>query len=143
MNRCAPLTIALAALFAAALPAAAQDFTRQFPAAALRGEMRVVAPPEIQMNGKVDRLSPGARIRGTTNNLVMSGAIVGQKHTVNYVRDGAGLVHEVWILTEAEAKLKRPGGPSERNFLFESETNTPKRDDGKTPFDQLPKYPQQ
>lgn len=142
MNRCAKFLSVLAFL-AAALPAAAQDFVRQFPAAAVRGEMRVTAPPEIQMNGKVDRLSPGARIRGTNNNLVMSGAIAGQKHTVNYVRDGAGLVHEVWILTEAEAKQKRAGGPSERNFLFESETNTPRRDDGKTPFDQLPKYPQQ
>jgi hypothetical protein len=142
MNRCLKIFLPAMALLGA-FAAPAQDFVRQFPAAAQRGEMRVLAPPDIRMNGKVDRLSPGARIRGTTNNFVMSGAIVNQPLTVNYVRDGAGLVHEVWILTEAEAKLKRPGQQSGRNFSFESEGDKPKVDDGKTPFDQLPKYKQQ
>jgi hypothetical protein len=55
-----------------------------------------------------DRLSPGSRIRATSNLLVMSASLVGQELTVNYVRDAAGLLHEVWILTPEEAAAKRP-----------------------------------
>ncbi|MBC7445234.1 MAG: hypothetical protein H7273_07155 [Polaromonas sp.] len=118
MNRC-PLRLAgalfaLAAL-AAALPAAAQTAAdtqpavRTFPAAALRGEMTVSpTPPVITLDGKPDRLSPGARIRGIDNRPVMSGALAGQSAVVNYLREPAGNVHEVWILSSAEIKLKRP-----------------------------------
>jgi hypothetical protein len=39
--------------------------------------------------------------------LVLSGAIVGQELIVNYTVEPHGLVHDVWILTAAEAALKR------------------------------------
>jgi len=116
MNRCTPHTLATVAVLAASalLAACAKDSTgatsavRQFPAAALRGELVVVTPPVITLDGKADRLSPGARIRDANNLLVMSGALVNQKVVVNYLRENAGNVHEVWILNSAEARLKRP-----------------------------------
>ena len=88
--------------------AQAQTNVRPFPPNAVRGTMVVTYPPIIQMDGKADRLSPGSRIRGTNNLLVLSGSIVGQSLVVNYVRNPTGEVHDVWILTDAEAALKLP-----------------------------------
>lgn len=115
---------------------------REFPKAALRGELVVVAPPAIRLDGRPDRLSPGARIRSAQNMLVMSGTLVGQALTVNYLRDAAGLVHEIWILSAEETLEKRAGAQSARNFVFGSEVDATPKDDGKTPFNQLPKYKQ-
>jgi hypothetical protein len=150
MNRCTfRLTVSLLlALFAAlsGLPAAAQDLgdppaVRDFPKNALRGDMVVLAPPEISMDGKPDRLSPGARLRDSSNLLVLTGQILNQKLTVNYLRDNMGLVQQVWILNDAEAKLERPNSPpSFFNFLFGSSADKTPQDDGKTPFNQLPVY---
>ena len=116
MNRCTSPTLAvLAALAASAfLASCAKDSTgatstaRQFPEAALRGEMVVLAPPMITLDGKANRLSPGSRIRDANNLLVLSGTLVNQKVMVNYLRENAGNVHEVWILNPEEARLKRP-----------------------------------
>lgn len=121
MNRCfspqatgrrgAALALCLLAL--GFWPAAqAQIPSRQFPAAALRGSLVVVQPPAISLDGKPARLSPGSRIRNTTNMLVMSGALVGQELTVNYLLEPNGMVHEAWILTPAEAAEKRPKAAS-------------------------------
>ena len=76
-------------------------------------------PPEVTLDGKPDRLSPGSRIRDLNNMLVLSGGIVGRKLPVVYRRDAAGLVHEVWILTEAEyTKLGGTGGDAEGRKRF-------------------------
>ena len=120
MNRCTPRTppqparralmatlLALPLLLASA-GARAQINVREFPPTAQRGTLVVTFPPVIQLNGQPDRLSPGARIRGTNSLLVLSGSIVGQSLVVNYVREPMGLVHEVWILTPEEAALKLP-----------------------------------
>ena len=121
MNRCTPhllrlcLALAASASALAALPAAAQTATpavRNFPAAALRGELVVTQPPVITLDGKAERLTPGARIHGLDNLLVPSATLVNQPLTVNYLRDGAGQVHEVWLLNSAEARLKRPNTAS-------------------------------
>lgn len=124
------------------LPASAQaqGLLRQFPKAALRGMLEVTAPPQILINGQVARLSPGARIKGANNLLVMSGTLVGQAVLVNYVRDNQGMVHEVWILSAEEAQEKRAGMEPLRNFIFASEADKPPTDDGKTPFNQLPSF---
>ena len=134
MNRCASHLLGTLFVLAAASPLAmppaqAQTATafkpavRQFPAAALRGEMVVVAPPVITLDGKADRLSPGSRIRGTDNLLVMSGALVNQPVVVNYLRESAGNVHEVWILNSEEIKLKRPNSKASW-FSFGSSTTS-------------------
>lgn len=155
MNRCTshlhPLLLALAASAGLlGLPALAQTDPaepakpniRQFPAKALRGEMVVLAPPVISMDGKQDRLSVGARIRDVNNNFVLSGPLLNQKLVVNYVRNPNGLIQEVWILNAEEAKEKRAGNNGTVfNFITDSSTKAP-ADNGKTPYHQLPAYKQ-
>ncbi len=117
MNRCltsrqSARRAALAALALSTLalwPAAqAQTLHRMFPDKALRGTLVVLQPPLVTMDGVQTQLSPGSRIRGTNNLLVLSGAAVGQALTVNYVLSPDGQVHDVWILTDVEAAEKRP-----------------------------------
>ena len=101
MNRClASLLFAPVVLMGSAL---AQEAVRQFPPSTERGAMMVTQPPEVLINGRAERLSPGARIRGVDNLLVLSGQMVGQNYLVNFVREPHGLIHEVWVLTPAEA----------------------------------------
>jgi hypothetical protein len=97
MLRCVFLAAALTTL---ATSAAAQ---RLFPADALRGEFVVVQPPDVQLNGKPARLSPGARIRNEQNMVQLSGTLVGQKRVVNYTVDPLGQLRDVWLLTATEA----------------------------------------
>ena len=98
------LAAGLAAICVAGM---AQTSVRQFPTNALRGILVVVGAPSITLDGKPDRLSPGARIRDMKNMLVMNGTLIGKTLVVNYTREAAGMVHEVWILTPAEAALPR------------------------------------
>lgn len=79
---------------------------RTFPLAAVRGTLAFKAPPEIMLDGKVERLSPGARIRNEQNMLTLSAALAGKEFTVNYRRENTGLVSEVWLLTAEEANVK-------------------------------------
>lgn len=154
MNRCTRfshnrtgallLTLLAATATMQPVPAVAQEqAVRQFPVAAKRGMLVVSAPPEVLINGTVERLSPGVRIRGVNNMLVMSGALVGQTFVVNYVREKQGMIQEVWLLNQAEADEKRKGMEPITNFIFGSSEDKPKIDDGKTPFNQLPKFPKQ
>jgi hypothetical protein len=111
MNRCirTHTRISLmAALLCLGSAAMAQPTVRPFPPAAERGAMQITAAPDMVLNGAPARLSPGARIRGVDNMLVMSAALTGQKLLVNFVREPLGLVHEVWILNADEAKLELP-----------------------------------
>jgi len=155
MNRCkksptAHLLIALSLALGSLVATTAQAQVspeavvggRNFPTGTLRGKLIILNAPEVVLDGQPDRLSPGARIRSPQNMLVMVGAIQGQKFLVNYTRDPAGLVSQVWILTPEEASIERE--TAERPFLnfwpFVSAKGP--SDDGKTPFDQLPKYGQ-
>jgi len=108
MRRCVSAhVLTIGVLLGLALPAQAQ---RVFQANALRGELVVTQPPEALLNGKPARLAPGARIRNRQNLIQVSGSLLGQKLAVNYTLDGAGEVHDVWILTAAE--LARQPWPS-------------------------------
>ena len=100
---------------------------RQFPAKALRGLMEVTAPPNIMLDYKPRRLSPGARIKDSKNLIVMSASLVGKELLVNYVADPQGMIHEVWILTPAEAQLKRAGLETLTNIRFQSEIDAAAR----------------
>jgi hypothetical protein len=115
---------------------------RNFPEGTLRGQFMVVAAPEILLDGRADRLSPGARIRSAENMVVTTGAITGQNLLVNYTRDPAGLVREVWVLTPTEASVKRAsvGRPFLNFWPFVATSGA--TDDGKTPFNQLPTFGQ-
>lgn len=105
MPRCA-LAAATVLLLASGMTSPSAQPTRPFPPTALRGELTVVQPPDVLLNGQPARLAPGSRIRGEHNMLVMSGAIVGQKHTVHYTVDSYGLLMDVWLLTAAERANK-------------------------------------
>jgi hypothetical protein len=115
---------------------------RKFPEKALRGKMKVVQAPEILIDGKQERLSPGSRIRDQQHRLVMSASITNQAFTVNFVRNSMGEVHEVWILTDAEIKQKMKTATPASNIVFASQEGAIKVDDGNTPFNQLPSYEQ-
>ena len=98
---------------------------RPFPEQARRGILRVTNPPEILIDGKPERLSPGARIRGTDNLIVLSNQLVGRDLPVNYTRESLGLVHEVWLLTPDEQARERAGknATTQRNFHFSFEAD--------------------
>jgi hypothetical protein len=111
MNRCnnmlARLTLAACAalaglFFTVPSTAVAQGIQRSAPKDVVPGRLVVTAPPQITMDGKPQQLSPGSRIRDLNNMLVLSGGIVGKELPVVYRRDAAGLVHEVWMLTDDE-----------------------------------------
>ena len=122
MLRCALL---IAVLTVTTLPAAAQ-LQRNFPATALRGELRLTQPPEALMNNRPARLAPGSRIRGADNMLLMSGAIVGAPLLVHYTLDTSGLVLDVWVLTPAEAARRPwPATPEQaRTWRFNPDSQT-------------------
>ena len=147
MNRwTSSLVIAISALLISTVGAQTEDFkpnTRQFPKDAKRGELVVLTAPEIAMDSKPDRLSPAVRIRDINNNLVLSGTLANQRLVVNYIRDNTGLVHNVWVLNSEEIKQKMPGQPEGILSNIRSMFETPVvKDDGNTPFNQLPKYKQ-
>ena len=140
------LFVPLAALFISTASAQTEDFkpnTRQFPKEARRGELVVLTAPDIAMDSKPDRLSPAVRIRDINNQLVLSGTLANQRLVVNYVRDNTGLVHNVWVLNSEEVKQKMPGQPEGILSNIRSMFETPVvKDDGNTPYNQLPRYKQ-
>jgi hypothetical protein len=165
MNRCVEryrntlFSLSGAALVAAAcllaVPAHAQDQSiqtqneaalggRNFPVGTLRGQIAFLAPPMIQLDGgQAERLAPGAKIQGPQRMLVMPAALAGQRFVVNYTKDSAGMVRDVWLLTPEEASAERVGAAKPFfNFWPFAAASTGPRDDGNTPFDQLPRYGQ-
>ena len=113
---------------------------RNFPIGTLRGKFLLVNSPEILLDGQPERLAPGARIRSPQNMLMMPAAITGQNLLVNYTRDAAGLVSQVWVLTPGEAEVARESAEKPLLNFWPFVANSAPRDDGRTPFDQLPKY---
>ena len=94
-------------------PASAQ-VQRAFPQNALRGAIVIGVAPEIQLNGVLARLAPGARIRDTNNMAVVPGGLIGGRYLVNYTVDTSGLVKDVWILRPEEAAVRPwPTTPAE------------------------------
>ena len=124
MLRCALPGLAAVLLLATA-PAVAQ-VQRNFPATALRGELRITQPPEVLLNGTPARLAPGARIRDTQNMMVMSGTLAGRPMVVHYTLDTLGLVLDVWVLTEQErARRPWPSTPAQaRAWVFNPAAQT-------------------
>jgi hypothetical protein len=75
------------------------------------GMLVVTQPPNVLLDGKPDRLSPGARIRASNNMLVLSGTLVGQTLAVRYLREPQGLIHEVWIQSSTQSLTRPPASP--------------------------------
>ena len=120
--------------------AQAQMAVRKFPDAARRGYLEVKAPPQVLINGEATQLSPGSRILGPNNQMMMSGQLIGQAVVVNYLRNPSGQIHDVWVLSAAEIKADRkdrPGSEPRLNFRFGSDTPSA---NGNVPYDQQPKF---
>lgn len=119
MKRClSPLLLALALTASAH---AQNTQVRNFPKEAWRGEMTVKQPPYVEMDDRVTRLSPGARVLDEDNRVLRPASLVGRALTVNYLVDRRGQVTQAWVLTADEKKEKRPSYGVERNFEFESQ----------------------
>ena len=96
MIRCVTLVAALAVM-----PALAQS-PRNFTVKALRGELVIVQPPDVRLNGQPARLAPGARIRDENNLVQLSGSLINRRFVVNYTSDLSGNLLDVWVLTPQE-----------------------------------------
>jgi len=87
-------------VFACAGAALAQ--LRHIPAEAKRGEIRHVQGMAVEINGRQQRLAPGAQIRDASN-FVMVPAALPADAVIKYLLDANGMVRRVWILTPQEA----------------------------------------
>jgi hypothetical protein len=83
------------------LPLAAAAQLRTIPQEAKRGEIRHLQDMLVEIDGKQQRLSPGAQIRDVNNRLVLPVSL-SEKSEVKYLLDTSGLVHRVWILSAKE-----------------------------------------
>jgi len=116
---------------------------RVFPMNALRGQIAFGAPPVIQLDGQAARLSPGVRVQSAQRMLTAPAALVGQSYVVNYTKEAtSGMVNQVWILTAEEAGTRRASAPRPFFNFWPFVANTGPRDDGNTPYNQLPGYGQ-
>ena len=98
--------LAACALLACALAPLAADAGRMFPQRAQRGEITFVSQREVVLNGQTERLAPGAVVRNERNTIALSGSLRGKTFTVNYLRDPAGMVREIWLLSDAEIGVR-------------------------------------
>jgi hypothetical protein len=114
MNRCIRVFLISLTLLAGLVQA--QGFIREAPGDVKHGHITIATPPEIVLDGKPDRLSPGVRIRDVNNMLVLSASLAGKTVPVVYRRDSTGLVHEAWILTpDEDNKLGGAGSSADGN----------------------------
>ena len=88
------------------LPLAAAAQLRTIPKEAQRGEIRHLQDMLVEIDGKPQRLSPGAQIRDADNRLVLPASLA-QKSDVMYLIDSSGMVHRVWVLSARE-RVERP-----------------------------------
>jgi hypothetical protein len=76
--------------------------SRSFPLNVKRGTISGSIYPQILIDGQIQRLSPGAKIKSKQNMIVMPSSLMSNVFTVNYTIDNLGYVDKVWILTEEE-----------------------------------------
>jgi hypothetical protein len=133
MRRAISPSVLVSALVAAAMLSASCASTppagttqtynyRALPQKSLRGELIVVAAPDIRLNGKPSRLAPGSRIHGENNAIVMATTLTNQRLAINYTVDLAGQVQDVWILSEPERRVAWPR-TSEESLRWEFDPN--------------------
>ena len=99
------------------------QFQRIFPQDVKRGKIKFSEIPlEVKLDGTDERLAPGARVRGPQNTFVLNNQLVGQTYVVNYLRDPAGMVRDIWLLTPEEAQNMPDGSamPPPTLKLFDS-----------------------
>lgn len=98
-------------LLAALLVAnAAAAQLRTIPPDAKLGEIQHMSAMLVELDGKPQRLSPGAQIRDTDNRLMLPMSL-SEKQRVKYLLDAQGAVHRVWVLTPQERALAEKEAP--------------------------------
>ena len=91
------------------LSTGARAQVRNFPHDVMRAKIAFVAPPQVLVDGREEFLAPGVRVRNEQNLLALTGSLLGRIHTVNYLRDPAGLIREIWLLSPDEAAMMPDG----------------------------------
>ena len=80
---------------------------RTSPAEAQVAKIKHVEEMNITLDGQAQRLSAGAQVRDQANRIIVPMQIPPDSQ-VKYTLDGAGLVSQVWILTDAEKPPAQP-----------------------------------
>jgi hypothetical protein len=83
--------------------AAAAAQLRTIPQDAKRGSISHREVMAVEIDGRPERLAPGAQIRDAANRLVLPTALP-PNSLVKFERDPDGLIRRVWILSAEEAK---------------------------------------
>jgi hypothetical protein len=99
--------IALIAAVAIAGPAAAQG-AREIPANALKGKLTPLQVPNVSIDGRTMRLSPGAQIFSTHRTMLTPNQVKADT-PVRYVLDAQGQIRTVWIVDERSSGVERTG----------------------------------
>src|SRR5438046_1951134 len=97
------LLVALLAMHCAA--ASAQ--LRTIPSQAQLGTMRHLEAMQVELDGQPQPLAPGAQIRDPDNRIVMPVSLK-EPGPVRYLRDNAGQISRVWILSGQEKDALPP-----------------------------------
>ena len=85
---------------------------RLLPQDAQRGELQGHSYPQVQIDGQVYRLAPGARLYDTSNRTVLSGQLP-QQASIFYRLDANGDLSQLWLATldEQAAVVQSPVAP--------------------------------
>jgi len=92
--------LTLTTLYALATP-------RVFPANVKRGVLSADVFPQVLINGQMQRLSPGAKIIGKQNTIILTSVLMNNAYTVNYTVDAQGFIDRIWILTDEELAVSQ------------------------------------
>jgi hypothetical protein len=95
--------LALVILLGICGPTVAQQ--RTLPADAMRGKIRHVQEMEVEIDGRAQRLAPGAQVRDASNLIIMPSAMPAGAQA-KYTLDADRRVRRVWILTADEARTR-------------------------------------
>ena len=87
-----------------AMAATAQGM-RTIPADAPRGKLVAIELGAVNIDGRLFRFSPGARILNA-NNLTVTPNLVTPEVPVRYQLDGQGQIRTLWILSADEARRR-------------------------------------
>jgi hypothetical protein len=98
-------TLALIAL-CASFGVAAQVALRTIPADTRRGKIAAIEMSAVNIDGKVFRMAPGARILNANNTTVTPNQVAANT-LVRYQLDGQGQIRTIWVLTPGEAQPRQ------------------------------------
>lgn len=105
--RRSPLLLLIFALLCALVAGAAQAQFRSINPDAKRGVMRHLQGMTVELDGKPVQLAAGAQIRDGRNMVVVPTAVPAGV-LVKYLRNNAGQLSSVWILSPQEAAQPDP-----------------------------------